>query len=398
MPDQTVFNRHPRLMLLLIVMLMFAGLILGVESYARIKFRNAEIYDDFVSILRNENFPNYEQIVKDSNAFTDKLSYYDYFLWSPKPKETNTMKITHYFSSRYVPDSFPFEKADMIIWIFGGSTMMNTDTTDELSIANQLAKNLKGQGAKPTVVNFGVSSFHSSLETIKFQEMLRKVPRKEIPGIAIFYDGYNDSYLGFFYGAGKLPVTVSSKLEALITGKSGKLFLYNGSNLISQVSYFWKHHVSHRINAILFRGEGQYDDSYNLDKTVDVYEMNTRMIRSICSEFGIRPIFILQPMIFTKKHLTTFEHTVIKKVNTHLISFMTSYYGNVQERMQKYADFHDMSHILNESRRNDFYDMGHTGPYTGIIIGNEIARIVLSKQYYAGRMQTNMQNYKFSNK
>ena len=46
--------------------------------------------------------------------------------------------------------------------------------------------------------------------------------------------------------------------------------------------------------------------------------------------------------------------------------------------MSKYNDFYDLSEIFNHSGNNDFYDIGHVGPFNGQITGKVIAEIIAS--------------------
>ena len=108
-----------------------------------------------------------------------------------------------------------------------GCETIAMETVDRLTIANQLALNLKKNNIKATVVNFGVGGFQSSLESIKFQDLLRRVDKRERPDIVIFYDGFNDAGQAFVFEAGTMQEDLSKKMEALVTGNYGKLAIYS---------------------------------------------------------------------------------------------------------------------------------------------------------------------------
>jgi lysophospholipase L1-like esterase len=80
-----------------------------------------------------------------------------------------------------------------VLWLFGGSTMRGATPSDNKTIPSFLAGLLNAgqQDSHFTVVNFGVDSFNSLLETKYLQKML--IENSEPPDLIIFYDGANDS-------------------------------------------------------------------------------------------------------------------------------------------------------------------------------------------------------------
>ncbi|MFC1811224.1 SGNH/GDSL hydrolase family protein [Thermodesulfobacteriota bacterium] len=361
-----------------------------LEVYAR--YRDKHESGRHVEILYKEKFDQVKQVLSDRQEVKRqgrkrRSGYYDYYIFSPGQSSSKTINYVSYYpsrsnvsASRNVPGSYPIGKGDITIWLFGGSTMQNAETIDELTIANQLAVNLKKSGIKATVVNFGMGAFQSTLESIKFQELLRKVNKKERPDGVIFYDGFNDAGTAFVFEAGSLQEDLSKKMEALVNGYHGKLLIYSLSNLLGKISHYWRDRLSYKFSTkILFGQDLIKNNSENLLKAVDIYESNTRMVRGICKEFDIKPFFILQPMLFTKAKLTEFEQKFITKSNIGTIKFMKKFYEMVRERMKNNDDFYDLSDIFNDSQRNDFFDLGHIGPYTGIKIGEKIFEIVNKK-------------------
>lgn len=351
-----------------------------LEFYTRYQLKNGKSGNE-VRILYEEKFPEIDKFLADKRlAGSAGLSYYDYYLFStaPTPVKTRLMTFTNYYSSRKVPDSLPLGSNAPIIWIFGGSTMQNMETTDELTIANQVAVNLKKAGRPATVINFGTGGFQSSLENIKFQELLRQVPAKERPTVVIFYDGFNDAGLATLFKAGSYQNDLAKKIEAIVVGHHWKMFFYSLGNLLGKLSAYWKDKLAFKYSRAIFGEDFIKYDKDNLIKAVEIYEMNTRIIRGVSKEFGIKPIFILQPMIYTKRNLTDFEKKIILPPDNPKLKFMKEFYLLASKSMKKYDDFFNLSDVLNESKRNDFYDLGHTGPYTGITIGKHIEQILES--------------------
>jgi len=79
------------------------------------------------------------------------------------------------------------------IWMFGGSTMRGATDHDDRTIPSLLAAHLNSEstGLRFRLVNFGVNSFNSLLETKYLQKLLAE--GAEPPAMIVFYDGANDA-------------------------------------------------------------------------------------------------------------------------------------------------------------------------------------------------------------
>ncbi|MCI0562758.1 MAG: SGNH/GDSL hydrolase family protein, partial [Nitrososphaera sp.] len=260
-------------------------------------------YPSYVEI--SHGYKHLNQLIQDWNA--SRIQYYDYYIYSFGPASSKTVNFTDYFGARATPASADLDEADEVIWAFGGSTMADLEADDDLSLANQIALELNKDNVKARVHNFGVGGFQSSLETIKFQDLLRRVPLRERPTTVIFYDGFNDVSYGYNFGAANLPRDMSLKLRDLVDRNYTRLLVYVFSELLSRHSVFWKDFIRNRINNRLYEGQTVNQDAENLDKTVSSYVVNVRMTRGICQEFHIRCLFILQPLVITKANPTSVE-------------------------------------------------------------------------------------------
>ena len=80
--------------------------------------------------------------------------------------------------------------------------MQEFQTTDARSTANVIARTMAAAGVGIRVENFGAATFQSSLELVKFMTLAARVPADRLPGVVVFYDGYNDANHGYYFGAG----------------------------------------------------------------------------------------------------------------------------------------------------------------------------------------------------
>ncbi len=305
--------------------------------------------------------------------------YYEYFLFSAPPCATATVNVSDFFSSRQTPASAPAERADLIVWIFGGSTLQEHQTTDERSIANAIAKTMAAAGIGARVENFGVPTFQSSLELIKFMTLAARAPADRLPDVVVFYDGYNDANHGFYFGAGNMQNDLSAKLAALVEQKSGTLFLYGGSLGLAEHSDFWRTQVHRRLERALYRDPAPQPDEANLRRAVEIYLRNTRIANGICAAIEARCFFVLQPLIATKTPLGPIEEQVIADMRPSLIAFARRFYELAGAAMQGSAEFIDASAILNGHPEDVFYDLGHVSAFGVPVVGESIATAILAR-------------------
>ena len=328
----------------------------------------------------SDGFPDFE-IHKKSLIEVTKAgyTYYPYHLYAIAPIKTETANFTDYYSSRLVPESVPLEDADEVVWFFGGSTMQDLGAPDKLTIANAFAKRLRKNGINPHVRNFGVGGFQSSLELTKFTELLRQVPKEEQPTWVFFYDGFNDAGFGFDVRPGLYQEDISEKIKDLVGHKFGRLSLYMLSESLAAYSVFWKAYLHPHIIGKLYKHqitEGM-DYQESLEKAISIYIQNVLMTKAVCEVHNIKCRFILQPMIFTKKNLTSFEQEVLSIEPALRVAFFKDFYMQAKAVLQSFPEFIDLTTVFDNSKYADFYDIGHVSPASGAKIGDFLARYLI---------------------
>jgi len=328
----------------------------------------------------SKSYPHLQQLLRDTHLF--ELGYHDYYVYSPRPVSSETINFTSYLEARhslgvrYSPDSVELNVAKEIIWAFGGSTMQNLETDDQLSLPNQIAAELNRNNSFARVYNFGAGGFQSSLEVAKFQDLLRRVPQSDWPTTAIFYDGFNEAYLGYHFGPATMQQDISLKMKDLVDRNHVRLMMYAGSEVASRYSAFWRKFVGPSIEMRLY-GSQEYPDRNNVSRTVAAYTTNVSMISGLCSHLHIRCLFFLQPLVVIKYPLTSIEQEVFDSFDKEYVKFVQDFYKQAAEALQREEGFHDVSHILDGVEGSHFHDLGHVAPFSGIPIGREIAKLIL---------------------
>jgi hypothetical protein len=330
--------------------------------------------------LLDDGLPERDAFLRDRRTVgRQPLRYHDYHIYSLAPMHTETITITDYFGARLCPDSVP---DGLIVWFLGGSTMQNLQAPDRRTIANQAVRELNAGGVSAQGVNFGVGSFQSSIESIKFQDVLRRAAAAQRPCAAVFYDGFNDAVHSFLYGAGNLQTDVSAKLRAMVERDRLALIRYGLFQLLSEIlndsGFLMLSALSHR--AAGFPPIPINDGSAaNLDKALAIYADNVQMIAAICATFQIQPLFVLQPLVVTKQGLGEIERQTVASIAGEVQDFVRRFYAGARSRLADRPDFVDLSGVLDDDGRDDFYDLGHTGPFTGETIGHAIAQALVDR-------------------
>ncbi|MEW6304371.1 MAG: SGNH/GDSL hydrolase family protein [Verrucomicrobiota bacterium] len=345
-----------------------------LEIGARLFVRDPSLKPEYFRLI--EDFPRREAHLR-SISQAARLQYYDYHLFAPRPVAAETITFTDYYSARRVPVSDSPGHAEEMVWLFGGSTLQNSDAPDDLTLANVVAAKLKEAGISACVRNFGVSTFQSSMELTKFADLLRRVPPEEQPTLVVFYDGFNDSAHGYRSGAGNFQRDLSQKLEDLVARQPGRLLVYLASESVAKHSVFWERVIAWRINWRLFARPLADSSQPNRKQAVSIYLHNQRMLRAICREYAIHCLFVLQPMIFTKQPLHAQEQEILDNTPGDLAKFTKEFYGTVLQSATNSNDFVDLSTVLNGSADWDFYDVGHVGPNSNQRIGTALAEPVI---------------------
>jgi hypothetical protein len=362
---------------------LFLALLVLVEAWLRITAPEVRWFNARYMEISHD-FPDLDALVAERWHY--RTRYHPEFLYAQDPVSRELVTFTDYFGARRTPSSVPLNEAEHIVWTFGGSTMENTETTDSLTIANTWAAELNRALGPTHVKNFGTGGFFSSYQLIKFQRLLREVPQEDLPGIAIFYDGYNDAVNGLQYGAGRLQRDLDRKLEAVVEHRNLALWLLATSNAVESVSMLWARTGAPLIQHTFFPlGHPDWDPG-NLEATVRVYTSNVRMIEATCRSFRIHCFFLLQPMLLTKAELTPEEQEALDWLEGHPrfgsdgTHFVREFYRRSAAALADVAGFVDASGILDDRGGvADFYDVGHVGALSPPVIGERTAVLILQR-------------------
>jgi lysophospholipase L1-like esterase len=182
---------------------------------------------------------------------------------------------------------------NVVIWCFGGSTMRGSTPDDDKTIPSQLAKllNENTEGRHYTVINFGMNSFNSLLETKYLQKAF--IERSDRPDLVIFYDGANDStyFVAYHHPYGHYGFRRTSALiESYYRSWFGLLKPVNAAVYSSFTKELYD-----KITEITVPVS---PDSAELKEMVDATAKRYAHVNKLVSCYGAQFLLFWQPMIW----------------------------------------------------------------------------------------------------
>ena len=358
---------------------------------------------EYTNIFKSVWAPGYEnkdaKYVYKSQGFSEdywnKLSvegsevnisnYEDYYYVSPSLIENEYINIVDYYNSRKVNYISNLEDAKLKIWFFGGSTMLDLGVEDKLTIPSSVARRFFEEKKEVFIANFGTNGFNTTLERIKFIELLHKVSSQEIPDKVIFYHGVNDASYSYNYKSPyAMPHYMTKGIKIIVNQDHKGLILYGFER------YFWRSaavlsSVIQRLQKIIINEEKNFtkintqkSDDQEIKKAVNYYVKNESIINSVCVEYKIKCYFILQPNLLTKSNPTEFEKLKLNGLSNDFKNWQKKYYQLIRESNKNYI-FYDLSEIFNSNNKySDYTDFIHLGPLSSKRIGNSIYDLIFN--------------------
>jgi len=227
------------------------------------------------------NFLFYGHAREGSRAVYDS---YTLFLQSSGPRPTANNS------------SSPDPAKNRLVWMFGGSTMRAMTDHDDRTIPSYTSKvlNSRGSGLDFTVMNYGMNSFNSLLETKYLQKLLIETGSK--PDAIVFYDGANDCKY-FLEHRNAYAHHGYRRSKALIESYYRSWFGLMKPLNAALFSSFTKE-LYDKINQVFVPLSS---DSPELKQLVDATEKRYDYLAKVADCFGSRFTLVWQPLIWVEE-------------------------------------------------------------------------------------------------
>ncbi|HKD85637.1 MAG TPA: SGNH/GDSL hydrolase family protein [Terriglobales bacterium] len=201
---------------------------------------------------------------------------------------------------RFSKDQAPWPpRSDTVnVFVFGGSTTFGFGLPDDETIASYLQECAPANrsGGFVSVYNFGREGYFSSQELVLFQQLLKS---GFVPQVAVFIDGLND----FWIVNGPL---YTERLRDVFAWKEEHSPL-DDLPMIRAAYWMAARWRSQPQQPVDTPGRNDWEkpesekpvhdtDRALLEGIVDRWLANKRMIEAVARDFGVRPIFVWQPV------------------------------------------------------------------------------------------------------
>lgn len=181
------------------------------------------------------------------------------------------------------PAPWPPESSSRSVFVFGGSTAFGYGVADEETVASYLQSFLAERTPVVRCYNFGRGGYYSSQERILFEDLLEQ---GTVPRVAVFLDGLNE----FAFDEPQLTQELERFVDAPVAASASMLWRRLPLNeLLSREKY------RRRLKPARHRLV-RYDDPPRLERLIARYLANRRDIVAVAGAWGVRPLFVWQPV------------------------------------------------------------------------------------------------------
>lgn len=258
------------------------------------------------------------------------------------------------------------------VWIFGGSTVFGTGVPDWATMPSYLSRELNSAGIGCFVVtNYGSEGYVTNQELILLMEQL-KVGRR--PGIVIFYDGVNDSYVGALRPGIPSAHASFANIKARVEGSlAGRIDFLGGSYALQLVK--------------LALGSFHQSSTFAKDREIetkafavlDNYEANLHLAKILGEAYGFRVFCFWQPaLVYGHKPLDPFELKIAETESTRdLFPALNPAYEEAKRRAATNGSFVFLGDIFESMKEPVYIDKWmHLAPVGNEIVARSVAKHV----------------------
>jgi lysophospholipase L1-like esterase len=285
-----------------------------------------------------------------------RWSPYTYWVGSPVDGEYVNVDET---GLRLTPQALDESDAEGHIFVFGGSTVWGEGARDAYTIPAHLARLLQDDGQDFHVTNYGQTGYVSTQDMLLFQLQLL---RGNVPDVAIFYQGFNDTLAA--YGENLAGVTLQESVR-LSDAEAGRQ-LRQGQPLLSPMKV-----PLERFDMIQ---AATYPTS--AESIFARWQANVDMVMAIANAYDVQVIFVWQPHIMSKEAYTSEEQAILQRLEEERPGFM-DLYDDVDTLAKQFAQDNDaslviLSDLFAEENETIFHDLIHITEYGNGLVAEAI--------------------------
>jgi|GEM_PF-4158419 len=304
--------------------------------------------------------------------------FYPYVLLRSRPSYRERGVTTDSLGFRRTP--YEVEDAEAIaVHLYGGSTVLGWGLPDSLTLAALLQRELRGQSDLPVnVSNRGIATRNSTQSMIEFVLALQA---GDVPDAAVFYEGYNDGATAWFEGDAASHLGARRMQRIFCEGAVDNA---EGSGLLNRAALFRvvrllasdRTVVPELVDEAVPLGR-RMDPEALAAETMDIFEENCRLIRSIAGEFGVPVVVAWQPSLAPEiKPLSTEEERFLQEMDRGKVEFQRVLWDSARARSMN-GEYQWLGDINRGVERPVYNDYCHMNSYGTAIVAESLAVLVV---------------------
>lgn len=287
------------------------------------------------------------------------------------------------------------------IFFFGGSTTMGFNVEDGQAIPANVHRKLRSAGVHCEVYNFGCGGYKARHEALRFLDLL---DHGVVPDYAVFLDGLNDCYeaLGNRFLVDTLNTLYQAERQRRRRSYWAALMEFARTSYAARqsplpvASFAMETHEKDAevylsetgvMKALASSSRQMAPDEITefqvrLAKSVwEHYVNSVAMIRALAGRYGVRVLFLWQPVPFYK---TTEKQRVMDRLHVvyryGVFSFLVYNWLHLNRfpGMSEASDFHDLSHLGEPIDGVLYADTVHYSPLFCQVIGEAVGAKLLA--------------------
>jgi lysophospholipase L1-like esterase len=279
------------------------------------------------------------------------------------------------------------------IFVLGGSTIWGPAARDDHTVPSHLSRLLDEAGFCVEVLNLGETGYVSTQELIV---LLRRVQRRDIPDLAIFYDGVNELFSAFQNQEAGIPQNEEHRRREFNSFRDlARLRAVYLSHVLTPEGVGRLRDAFHRglrrsrpqesLHAV-GKGRGPSRDEL-IAEALLVYKSNVELVQLLASHYGFDALFYWHPMILTKKNLTPYEREWYEDAVAEWRDFLLAGYERVEAdvALNREDRFRYLGGLFDEVEAPYYVDAFHLTEDGNLLVAREIAKDVI--RLLRGRQQ-----------
>jgi hypothetical protein len=258
------------------------------------------------------------------------------------------------------------------VFLFGGSTTFGYGVADGQTIPSHLQAFLRdrwGEGVR--VYNCGRGSYYTTQERVLFEKLLLA---GAVPAVAVFIDGLNEFL--FLDDEPRLTRLLETSLEEANSPKARSF------GLASQLP------AARAIRGVRSRlggpGQGPLPVDGAVTRVLERYHGNKRLAEAAARAYGVRPVFVWQPIpaykYDLKYHLFAKDGDFKGLIATYAVPGYRAMAERVKERPADYShNFLWLADVQEHAEAPLYVDMVHYSPDFSRELAAHIGRFLLER-------------------